>query len=148
MCQRKSLINKGGSAFLIYPERKNEDYFIPSSKISSAYDGDYVLCQISKEKEAKVIYIIQRGSKKIAELVVRDWRIEQGQVIPVMAEYRELDDNQSPMAVYQLSNITLRPRGEELPEPPALSRKTLIMNHRDGGPITTISTTWPVPSKL
>jgi ribonuclease R len=81
---------KGGSAFLIDPERKNEDYFIPSSKISSAYDGDYVLCQISKEKEAKVIYIIQRGSKKIAGIVNEGYLFpyEGGEPIPVTSSLK------------------------------------------------------------
>lgn len=60
---------KGGSAFLIDKEKIGKDIFIPSSQISNAYDKDLVLCLISKNYEGKVVYVIERGKKRIAGIV-------------------------------------------------------------------------------
>lgn len=98
----KISVIKGGSAFLIDESGKNQDIFIPFSKVSSAYDGDTVLVKVSKNGEAKILDVIERGKKKITGIVFDNYLFpfSQGEPIPVstgeknkVAVVKELSEN-------------------------------------------------------
>lgn len=98
----KISVIKGGSAFLIDKSGKKKDAFIPFSKVSSAYDGDIVLCKVYKNGEAKVLDVIERGKKQIAGIIFDNYLFpfSHGEPIPVstnennkVAVVKELSEN-------------------------------------------------------
>lgn len=105
---------KGGSAFLTDKSGKREDTFVPFSKISSAYDGDIVLCSVTKNGEAKVLEVIERSKKKIAGIVSNHYLFpfSGGEPIPVSTE-----ENNKVAVVMELSEKGNESRIEILGNP-------------------------------
>jgi ribonuclease R len=82
---------KGGGGFFIPDEEDYDDFFVKRENTFGAFDGDIVLCRISRRKEsdsAKVVFIIKRTNKNIVGIVSQGYFLpfDGGEPIAVSSE--------------------------------------------------------------